>query len=229
MPSPSFQLAIFDIAGTTVKDNGEIAQCFQKAFLEKSYRIPIEEIQPLMGYKKTEAIQLLLNQYERNTENIQPSLINAIHERFVYFMINYYSELPYIELLPHAEEILETLKANNIKAALNTGFSRNITQVIVDKLKWLQNGLVQAVVCSDEVPAGRPQPFMIEKIMQQLQIALPSQVVKIGDTEVDIREGQNAGCLYSIAVTTGAYSREQLMPFHPDFIFDDLIELKNLI
>jgi phosphonatase-like hydrolase len=229
MPSPSFQLAVFDIAGTTVKDNGEIAQCFQNAFLEKGYHIPIEEIQPLMGYKKTEAIQLLLNQYELHAEKIQPSLINAIHERFVYFMMKYYSELSYIEPLPHAEEILQTLKANNIQAALNTGFCRNITQIIIDKLKWLQIGLVQAVVCSDEVPAGRPQPFMIEKIMQQLHIASSGQVIKIGDTEVDIKEGQNAGCLYSIAVTTGAYSREQLMPFNPDFIFDDLIELKNLI
>jgi beta-phosphoglucomutase-like phosphatase (HAD superfamily) len=50
--SQSIELIVFDIAGTTVKDNGEIADAFQKAMREFGYAIPQEKIYPLMGYKK---------------------------------------------------------------------------------------------------------------------------------------------------------------------------------
>ena len=41
--------------------------------------------------------------------------------------------------------------------------------------------------------------------MQVLTILM--LVAKIGDTAVDIEEGQNAGCRYIVAVTTGIYGR----------------------
>jgi phosphoglycolate phosphatase-like HAD superfamily hydrolase len=91
---------------------------------------------------------------------------------------------------------------------------------------WLvERWKIDYVVCSNEVPAGRPQPFMIQKMMKSAGIENAQQVIKLGDTEVDVNEGKNAGCLYSIGVTTGAFTREALEPYHPDFIIDDLDEL----
>jgi len=80
-------------------------------------------------------------------------------------------------------------------------------------------------VSSNEVEAGRPEPYMIRKLMERAGITDPKQVVKVGDTEVDVNEGRNAGCCLSVAVTTGAFSREQLEPYKPDFIIDHLSEL----
>ena len=57
----------------------------------------------------------------------------------------------------------------------------------------------------------------------------PKQVIKIGDTEVDVNEGKNAGCLYAIGITTGAFTREALEPYDPDFIIDDLAELISIL
>jgi phosphoglycolate phosphatase-like HAD superfamily hydrolase len=51
----------------------------------------------------------------------------------------------------------------------------------------------------------------------------------VGDTEVDVLEGRNAGCGLVVSVTTGALSREQLTVFGPDMIIDDLTELKSVI
>ncbi len=45
------------------------------------------------------------------------------------------------------------------------------------------------IVCSNEVPAGRPDPWMIFKNMMDLQTYPSESVVKIGDTIVDITEG----------------------------------------
>jgi phosphoglycolate phosphatase-like HAD superfamily hydrolase len=88
---------------------------------------------------------------------------------------------------------------------------------------------IDYVIASDEVPEGRPYPFMIQTIMKQLQITDSKQVVKIGDTEVDVQEGRNAECGLVVSVTTGAYSRDQLEQYHPDHIIDSLSELPSLI
>ncbi|HTD94579.1 MAG TPA: HAD hydrolase-like protein, partial [Chitinophagaceae bacterium] len=54
-------------------------------------------------------------------------------------------------------------------------------------------------------------------------------VIKIGDTEVDIQEGRNAKCSIVVSVTTGAFTREQLIPYSPDHIIDNLSDLPDLI
>ncbi len=65
--------------------------------------------------------------------------------------------------------------------------------------------------------------------MQDLKISYPENVAKVGDTKVDIEEGKNAGCGIVVAVTTGAYTREQLAKYHPDHIIDSLELLPSLI
>ncbi len=46
---------------------------------------------------------------------------------------------------------------------------------------------------------------------------------------MDVKEGKNAGCLYAIAITTGAFTREELLPYEPSFIIDDMKELLPII
>jgi phosphonatase-like hydrolase len=223
------ELVVFDIAGTTVKDNGEIAIAFQQAMHEKNYQVPVEKIYPLMGYKKTEAIKTMLDEYEPDSTVVTTAYIQSIHERFIELMVKYYSETTELEALPHAEEVFSYLKEHGVKIGLDTGFYNNITQVIIDRLGWLKDGKVDYVVSSNEVPAGRPHPYMIQKMMEQAGISDARKVIKLGDTEVDVNEGKNAGCLYSIGVTTGAFARAQLEPYHPDYIIDSLSELPSII
>jgi len=225
----SIQLIVFDIAGTTVKDNGEIATAFQKAMKENGYDIPTEKIYPLMGYKKPEAIRMMLKAYEPYAARITEDYINFIHDRFLQLMIEYYSATNELQPLPHTEEVFAYCRNKGIKIGLDTGFSNDITNVIIDRLGWLKDSKIDYVVSSNEVAAGRPHPYMIQKMMMAAGIDDPKKVVKLGDTEVDINEGKNAGCLYSIAVTTGAFTREQLYPYKPSFIIDDLNELITII
>ena len=223
------QLIVFDIAGTTVKDNGEIADAFQQAMHEHGYEIPQEKIYPLMGYKKPEAIRMMLEEYESDKPAITTSYINIIHSRFLQLMVQYYQTTNDLQPLPHAEEIFAHYKSKGVKIGLDTGFSHEITNVIIEKLGWLKDGKIDYVVSSDEVQAGRPHPYMIQKMMTAANITAAKKVVKLGDTEVDINEGKNARCLFSIGVTTGAFTREALQPYAPDFIIDDLKELMEIL
>jgi phosphoglycolate phosphatase-like HAD superfamily hydrolase len=84
-------------------------------------------------------------------------------------------------------------------------------------------------VGSDEVELGRPYPYMIQKMMLEGGITDPLEVAKVGDTEVDVREGQNTGCRYVIGVTTGIFTREELEAYHPTHIIDDIAQVIDII
>ncbi len=220
----NIELIVFDIAGTTLREDGEITEAFQQAMQEYGYNVEAKKVNLLMGYKKTEAIRIMLEEFEPDREKISSSFINIIHGRFIQLMIEYYSNNELVPL-PNAEKVFAYLKERNIKIGLDTGFPNEITNIIINKLGWLKDEKVDFVISSNEVPEGRPHPYMIQKIMLQAGVTDAKKVIKTGDTEVDVNEGKNAECLYSIAVTTGAFSREQLEPYHPDFIIDDLNEL----
>ena len=53
-------------------------------------------------------------------------------------------------------------------------------------------------------------------------------IVIIGDTPRDIECARHAGA-YAIAVATGTYSREELAPYKPDTLFDDLSDTQNVM
>jgi len=222
----SYQLVVFDIAGTTVEDKGNINHAFCSAFANKGLEVSKQDVDQVMGYEKMQAIQLLNIKYNFNLNTVT---VAAIHETFIQEMVTFYSHHVVLEPQPYAIEIFDWLQSKNIKVALNTGFSRKITDALLYNLKWQSHPLIDAVVCSDEVVKGRPEPFMIYKIMEALELTSPKNVIKVGDTEVDINEGKNSGCGLVVAITTGAYKRDQLMPYQPDFIIDSLLELKEIV
>lgn len=217
------------MAGTTVADESGVMKTFQASLAKYGYDVPLTEIAPLMGYEKKLAIRTMLQKHQTDTAKLTEDLVDAIHSNFVDTLVNHYRNATDLEALPNAEQTLLALRRQGIKVGLNTGFSRIIANSIVTNLKWQERGLFDYMICSDEVPAGRPDPAMIHHLMQSAGITDPAEVAKVGDTEVDIREGQNVGCRYIIAVTTGAFTREELEPYKPTHIIDDIADVLNII
>ncbi len=225
----SIKLVVFDIAGTTVKDDHDVSKAFQAALKKSHYEVPIELIDPLMGYEKTLAIKQILRLHEHNDAKITSELVSKIHTEFVKQMISHYEVAKGIEPLHNVEETFAKLHEQGVRVGINTGFSRDIADTIVTRLQWIEKGLIDYVVGSDEVELGRPYPFMIQKMMLEAGIERPKEVAKVGDTEVDIREGQNVGCRYVIGVTTGTFTREELEPYNPTHIIDDIAQVLEII
>ena len=216
----SIELVVFDIAGTTVRDNGSVADAFIAAFRDFGFEMPAAQVKKVMGFRKIDAITLLLEKFAP-TRKDDEVLIDRIHTRFIDKMIAFYMNDEDLAPFPHAEQVF---------SALNTGFTRSITDTILHRLRWDdRSNLIDKVICSDEVPHGRPHSDMIETLIDELGITSSASVLKVGDTEVDVEEGRNAACGKVVSVTTGAYTREQLEPYHPDYIIDDLRELLPII
>ena len=224
----SIELVVFDIAGTTVLDKGNINEAFRSAFLTAGINVEVADVDKVMGYKKIEAVKIIIQQYAPEMA-ADERIISDIHDVFVSNMISFYENDTELQALPFAVSVFQALQEKGIKVALNTGFTRSITAPILRRLGWDKSALIDATICSDEVKEGRPYPYMIQSLMQQLNIENVNAVAKVGDTEIDIKEGRNAGCSLVVAVTTGAYTKEELLKYHPDFIIDSLRELLPLI
>src|SRR5215203_5774290 len=97
-------LVVFDIAGTTIADNGAIAYAFQKALEVYGYNVPTAQINLLMGYEKGEAIRQMLDVYEENRSRITTAHVRNIHHRFLQEMILYYQTTTDLKPLPGVEE-----------------------------------------------------------------------------------------------------------------------------
>jgi len=225
----SFKLVVFDIAGTTVKDNGSVAFAFITAFKQNQFTISEEAVNKVMGFRKKDAILMLLKEFYPGEIVNGNEIVEKIHDAFTWNMINHYENDPVIEPQPFAEQTFSQLKQKGLKVALNTGFTRVITNIVLTRLSWNKNKEIDYVISSDEVANGRPHADMIEKIMRTLDVSEKSGVVKVGDTEVDVEEGRNAGCGLVVGITTGALNRKQLEQYKPDKIIDSLSELPSLI
>lgn len=224
------KLAVFDMAGTTIKDNSNVAAAFQEAFLSHGFaKVTLAEAQEKMGYPKPLAIRDILTKHVADDFEIPRGLVDAIHSKFVQSMMAYYRDTDGIAPMEDAEEVFRELRKLGVAIGLDTGFSRDITDVILERVGWKNSPLLDITVCSDEVANGRPYPDMIHAMMDMLDIMDPLEVIKIGDTEVDVNQGHNTGCLMSIGLTTGAFSREELLKHHPTHILDSLKELLPLV
>ncbi|MEP6583486.1 MAG: HAD-IA family hydrolase [Ginsengibacter sp.] len=224
----SIKLVVFDIAGTTVSDKGNINDVFRDAFSNAGLTVEPADVDAVMGYRKKEAIEIVVKKYKPGSEK-DGGYIDAIHNDFTEQMVSFYENDEALTPLPFAEKVFKELHSNQIKVALNTGFTRAITTPILKRLGWDKASFIDDVICSDEVPEGRPHPYMIQQLMRNLHISSAEDVVKVGDTKVDIEEGKNAGCWIVVAVTTGAYSKESLIKYQPDYILDSLESLPSLI
>lgn len=222
----SIKLAVFDMAGTTVQDNNDVAKAFQKAFLSNDLTLTIEEIAPLMGYHKPTAIKMVL---EKKRIAPDENLVAEIHESFVNEMLDFYEYDPEVKAMEGAEDLFFFLKERGVLIALNTGFSKDIAAAIIARFQWMERGLVDDFIGSDEVAEGRPFPYMIAELKDRLGITEEDSVIKIGDTVVDVQEGKNAGCDYIISVTTGAASQQELAQWHPTHIVNSLSEIPAIL
>src|SRR5262245_7399173 len=221
------ELVIFDMAGTTVGEGGVVYECLRDTLAANGLEVPAKALSEVKGMDKREALRILIENSAMREELLRG--LDAIHEDFVDRMIEFYRADPAIGEIPGASETFRSLHRAGIKVTLNTGFSRDIAQTLIDRLGWERNGMIDASVTSDEVERGRPHPDMIWRLMAKLGVDDTRRVAKVGDTPADLLEGRNAGCGLIIGVTQGSSAREQLEKFPHDYLIGTVAQLPKLL
>lgn len=220
------KLVVFDIAGTTLKDDEDVvAKSFTDALNKHGVNFENGDLNRVMGYRKIDAIKMILEELDLKFSEQQ---VEKIHADFIE-LINQHYRTAEIEEISGASSVFRALKTEGVKIAINTGFSRSTTDIIITKLGWIKNNLIDTSITSDEVEHGRPAADMIRTVMKRLNIEQPGAVAKVGDTPSDLLEGKNADCGLTIGVLYGTHTREELVEFPHDYLIEDIEELKSII
>jgi phosphonatase-like hydrolase len=204
------ELIVFDLAGTTVKDNKDVHRVLKSALAKHGVDISIDDANAVMGIPKPTAIRELLQKRGGDRRLITDERIDRIHKDFVRDMIDFYRTDEAVGEKGGVSELFRKLKDRKLKVYVDTGFDRPITNALLDRMGWHKEKLIDGSVTSDEVNHGRPYPDMIYRAMQLCGIEDPQRVAKVGDTASDLQEGTAAGCGLVIGVTDGAFTREML-------------------
>jgi phosphonatase-like hydrolase len=131
------------------------------------------------------------------------------------------------EPLPGVPSAIAALRAAGVKVALNSGFDRAVTNTIVNILGWQDK--LDAVVCTEDVPQGRPAPYMIYRAMEATGVVDISKVLVAGDTTRDLEAGTNAGAAMVIGVLTGSQTVEALGKSRHTHILSGVAEIPDLL
>ncbi|MFA6419090.1 MAG: HAD-IA family hydrolase [Candidatus Margulisiibacteriota bacterium] len=128
-----------------------------------------------------------------------------------------------VPLYPHVKEFLEHFKEKT-KYILSNKKDEFIRLILANHGLL---GYFNEICGGDTAPCLKPDPCTILKILADHQIT-PERALLIGDMTVDIETGKNAG-IHTCAVTYGFDDKAKLAAAKPDFLVDDLLELKELI
>ncbi|RIV46429.1 phosphonatase-like hydrolase [Flagellimonas pelagia] len=221
------KLAVFDMAGTTVNEDNVVYKTVRQALAKRGVDVSLETVLEYgAGKEKYKAIVDVLEATKNGREEEVDA--KAVHEDFKGMLKEAYANL---EVTPYegVEELFETLRSHGVKVVLNTGYDRKTAQSLLDKLGWVPGKQIDALITADDVVNGRPSSEMIEKAMEMFGITDSEVVLKAGDSIIDIEEGKNANCGITVAVLSGAQTREQLETAEPTYILTSLDALTGVL
>jgi len=217
----STKMLICDMAGTTIQEKGIVYNSLYKTIKLIKPDLLRSDIYKFSGYNKNEVIKYFVNQQRMDSPQV---VINNLSSEFNYFLKKEYQNNESVKLIdPKLPVFFNVLRDTGIKICLNTGYNKEIQNLLIDNLGLLD--CIDDYISSEEVDRGRPYPFMIERLMTRNNVEYPSEVIKIGDSIADIKEGKNAGCK-TVGVLSGVDSKALLQYENPDYIINNIMSLR---
>jgi phosphonatase-like hydrolase len=214
------KLVIFDMAGTTVLDRGEVPAAFTAALAEHEIHVSAEQVNAVRGASKRQAIFALVPAGPTRAEKA-----DRAYATFKEQLARRYSAS--VEPVAGAETTFAWLRERGVRIALNTGFDRDITTLLLSALGW-NSERVDAAVCGDDVPRGRPAPYLIFRCLEATDTLSVQDVAVVGDTTLDLEAGFNAGVRWNVGVLSGAHAQRQLEVAPHTQLLPSVAELPSL-
>ena len=198
-------LVVFDMAGTTIEDSGQVPEAFTTVLRQHGMEITDDALRAVRGASKRDAIRHFVVRHHKTG-------IDALTDRIFNDFRDYLAMLfkaGGVKPVAGAAETFRWLRGLGVRIALNTGFDRLATDLIIDAVGW-KSGVADAIICGDDVAMGRPAPYLIFRSMEATGVTSVHQVMCVGDTVLDMQAGHNAGARHVVGVLSGAHKKDQL-------------------
>lgn len=217
------QLVVFDMAGTTIVDDGLVTQAFEVAATAVGIPEHGEErdrariyVLDTMGQSKIAVFRALLGSDDaarRANEAFEQAYGELIDDG--------------VDAIPGAVETFADLRSRGIATAFTTGFSPATQQRILDSLGWAD--VVDQVLAPTAGLRGRPYPDLVLAAALTAQVDDLANVVVVGDTASDIETARRARAGLSVGVLTGAHDEQTLLDAGADRVLASVADLTALI
>lgn len=208
VPQLPIRGVILDWAGTTV-DYGSLAPTwvFLEIFRQRGIEITVAEARGPMGRAKPDHIAAVVHLprvsalwqslYGRLPEE---SDVQAMYAEFLPLQKSTLASK--CDVIPGVPEAIAELRERGIKIGSSTGYTRELMDIVIPIAA--QGGYVaDAVVCANDVPAGRPAPWMNFQNAQLLDIYPLSSVLVVDDTPIGVVAARNSGAIAVAVSQTG--------------------------
>jgi phosphonoacetaldehyde hydrolase len=204
-PFEYLRALVFDWAGTTV-DFGSRAPAivFTEIFRRQQIDLTFQQAREPMGMSKRDHIAAI-TQMPAVAEQWLSKFGRPANDDDIDGMYSEFLPLQKETLASHCDVIEGVPDAVDEcrRRGLSIGSSTGYTHELVDAFAHLaadQGYSPDCVVCSDDVAAGRPAPWMLLNAAQQMNVFPLWSIVKVDDTAPGIIAGSNAGT-WTIGVT----------------------------
>jgi phosphonoacetaldehyde hydrolase len=196
---------ILDWAGTTI-DHGSRAptQVFLEIFRRRGIEITEAEARGPMGRAKRDHLVAVAS---------LPRVASLWNQRYGHEPRDADVQAMYDDFLPLQKDVLArgsvvipgipvaiaACRQLGLKIGSTTGYTRELMDVVAP-IAARQGYAPDVIVCSDDVAAGRPAPWMNFRAAERLGVFPMNSIVIVDDTPVGIEAGRNAGGI-TVAVT----------------------------
>ncbi len=218
------RLAVLDMAGTTVRDDGVVEGAFVAALEAMGVArgtprmdASLAYVRETMGASKITVFRHLFDDDGRAAEanqRFEAAFAAAIARGDV-------------EPLPGAEAALAELRGAGVRVCLTTGFSADTQRRLIAGLGWAER--VDLALAPGPGVRGRPYPDLILQAVMRLEIDALSEVAVAGDTANDLLAGSRAGARVVAGVLTGAHDRAALEAAPHTHILGSIAELPAVL
>ncbi|WP_026002785.1 phosphonatase-like hydrolase [Rhodococcus sp. R1101] len=220
----TIRLAVLDMAGTTVADDGLVVRAFDEA----ATAVGLPESGPerddarryvldTMGQSKIVVFRALFGSDER--ARIANDAFERAYERFV--------DAGDVTAIPGAEKTITQLREAGVKVALTTGFSRSTQDRLLDALGW--RDLADIALTPADAGRGRPYPDMILTALLRTGTDDVREIAVVGDTAGDVLSGLRSGASVVAGTRTGAHDEATLREAGATHVLDSIAALPALI
>ncbi|WP_346200764.1 HAD family hydrolase [Caldifermentibacillus hisashii] len=215
-----YKVAIFDLDGTLADTLESIAYTCN-ACLKQVGLVPI----PSEAYKAFtgDGTEALVRKATRAAGDIEGKTVAQVLKLYTEMFAQNctYKVRPYEGI----QETLQILKEKGLKLAVLTNKKQERAVMVIEHL-FGKNMFDLIIGQSDRFPV-KPNPTSAEWIAKQFSCKT-DECIFVGDTEIDVQTGQNAGML-TVGVLWGFRDREILDAANPDQTIEKPDELVNLL
>ena len=213
-----FKTVIFDLDGTLLNTIDDLAAAGNFVCRENGWpEYTVEQFKAMVGH----GIPNLVARFTPDSAQSPLLLANALSQFSAYYAEH---NCDYTKPYAGIPELLAELKALGVELAVYSnkadGFSRRLMDTFFPQTFALVRGKLEGVPV-------KPDPTGVRAVLKELG-AQPEQTLFVGDSNVDILTGHNAGLL-ACGVSWGFRSRASLEEAGADFIADTVAQLRNVI